>query len=359
MGSFDFLGAEQTIFSNPDALDINYIPKLLPHREEQQKYVATAIKPLFFDRPGKTLLVRGVSGIGKTASVKRVLMDLDEVEEADNIVRVFINCWKSNTTYKVAVEMAHALGYKFTHNMSTAEIFDKISEILKKRDGLVLVLDEIDKADDADFLYHILEEVKHKTIILITNEFLWGVDLDPRIKSRMAPELLEFKPYTREETENILRERKKYAFYEGTWTEEAFQIVVKKAANFQDVRVGIMLLKAAGEITEEESAMKVLVGHAETALKRTDEFKIKSSSALTDEEKMIAQICKENSGKTTGILYTFYKKSGGDKSEKTFKRKLDRLANKKIIELKMTGENFSGRSSIITYRGFERKLNDF
>lgn len=359
MSSFDFLSSDQTIFSNPDALDINYIPKLLPHREEQQKYVATAIKPLFFKRPGKTLLVRGASGIGKTASVKRVLIDLNDVEEADNIARVFINCWKANTTYKVAVEIAHGLGYKFTHNMSTAEIFGKIAEVLKKRKGIVIVLDEIDKAEDYDFLYNLLEEEAHKTIVMITNDYSWGSELDSRIKSRMAPETLEFKPYTPSETEDILSERKKYAFYENTWADEAFQLIVAKSSSFRDIRVGIMLLKAAGEVAEENSKTKVSAEHATKAIERTDEFKIKSSSDLTDAEKLIVQICKDNTGKTTGILYEIYQKAGGDKSEKTFKRKLDKLANKKIIEMKMTGANFSGRSSIITYLGFERKLTEF
>lgn len=359
MGSFDFLADDQTIFSNPDALDINFVPKLLPHREEQQKYVATAIKPLLFGRPGKTLLVKGVSGIGKTASIKRVLMDMDDVEEADKVARIFINCWKANTTYKVAVEIAHGLGYKFTHNMGTAELFGKISDLLKKKDGIVLVFDEIDKADDYDFLYNILEEDIHKTLIMITNEFNWGADLDPRIKSRMAPESLEFNPYNARETQDILRERIKYAFYEGTWTDEAILTIVAKAVSFKDIRVGIMLLKATGEQAEYKGSKSVMKEHADEAIHKTDEFKIKSSSDFTDEEKLIIQICKDNSGKNTGWLYAAYRKAGGDKSEKTFKRKLDKLANKKVITMKMSGENFSGRSSIITYVGFEKKLSEF
>ena len=120
-----------------------------------------------------------------------------------------------------------------------------------------------------------------------------------------------------------------------------------------------MLLKAAGEVAEEGSNTKISAEHASKAIERTDEFKIKSSSDLTDAEKLIVHICKDNSGKTTGILYKIYQNAGGDKSEKTFKRKLDKLANKKIIEMKMTGANFSGRSSVITYRGFERKLTEF
>ena len=125
MSSFDFLGSEQTIFSNPDALDPDFIPKLLPHRENEQQFVATAIKPLFHGRTGISLIVSGPSGIGKTVSVKRVVMDLEEHEEADDIVKLNINCWKANTTYKVLSEIATQLGLRFIQNLKTNELIGK------------------------------------------------------------------------------------------------------------------------------------------------------------------------------------------------------------------------------------------
>lgn len=354
-----FLGADQTIFSNPDALDPDFVPKLLPHRENEQKYIATAIRPLLFDRPGKHLLITGASGIGKTAATRRVLMDLDEVEEADNIARVYINCWKANTSYKVAVEIAHQLGYPFTQNMKTNEIFDKIAELLKKKKGLVLVLDEIDKAEDYNFLYLILETIKKLALILITNRKEWGATLDPRIRSRLAPEHLEFRPYTSAEIEDILRERLKYAFYEGVWEEQAFRKIAEQASNYHDIRVGIMLLKAAGEAAEEDSSSKVLLKHADQAIQRTQEFKIKSSSELTDEEKRILDLCRRHDEQTTGKLYELYQLEGGKKSEKTFHRYLEKLQTRGLVKLTLTGEGFRGRSSKIKFIGFEKKLTEF
>jgi len=347
MSSFDYLSSEQTIFSNPDSLDPDFVPKLLPHRENEQKYIATAIQPLFFERSGKQLLVTGASGIGKTAAVKRVLADLAESEEGENIGIAYINCWKANTTYKVIVEISHQLGFKFTLNLKTNEVIDKLKEVAKKRKGVVIILDEIDKAEDHDFIYHLLENIKRKTIILITNEPGWGVNLDSRIRSRLSPEFLEFKRYSPAETGNILRERKKYAFFQDTWEEKAFQKIASKASDYRDIRVGLMLMKVAGEIAEQESSLKVKPEHAEQAISRTDKFKIKSSDELTDEEKSILAICKEHNGKSSGELYKSYQSSGGDKSEKTFKRKLEKLQSRKLIELQPTGEGFHGQSNLI------------
>src|SRR3989338_441162 len=266
MDSLNFLSSGQTLFSNSDALDLDFVPKLLPHRENQQKYIATAIRPLFSGRSGKNLLIRGASGIGKTAATKRVLIDLDDADIQANISWIFINCWKCDSTFKVAEEIAHQLGFKFTHNMNTPEIISKIREISAKKDGIVFAFDEVDKISDTDFLYLILEEIKKKTILLITNDLSWGEALDQRIKSRLAPEVLEFPEYNGEEIFDILKVRRTYAFYEGVWAEDAFKLIVEKASQYSDVRVGVILLKTAGEIAEAAGSKKVKLEHAQKAI---------------------------------------------------------------------------------------------
>jgi len=84
--------------------------------------------------------------------------------------------------------------------------------------------------------------------------------------------------------------------------------------------------------------------------------KVRKSLDLHDN---IKKICEENSGKTTGELFSIYSKRGGKKSEKTFKRVLDTLEKKKIITQKMTSEGFRGRSSIIEYKSIEKKITDY
>jgi archaeal cell division control protein 6 len=352
---YDFLSSDQTLFSNPDALDPDFLPKKLPHREGQQDYIATAIKPLFQERNGKNILIHGTPGIGKTASTKRVLRDLDDFESDKKIGVVLLNCWKLNTTYKVICEIAHQLGFPFTQNLKTNEVMDKIRNTLGKFDGVVFAFDEIDKADDYDFLYFVLEEFPRKTLILITNEQHWGAELDDRIRSRLVPESIEFKSYTTREVFDILQERKKYAFYDSTWADSAFELLSDKASQYQDIRVGIKLLKVAGETAENDSSKRVEDKHIIEAINSIGDFKIKSSADLTDEEKHILSICSRNSGKHLGIVFNSYKMSGGAKSLKTFKRKLERLQGKKLISLEETGSGFRGQSTIIRYIGLYKK----
>ncbi len=353
----DILGADQTIFSNHGALDPDFVPKLLPHREDQQKHVATCIKPIFFGRNGQHLLIKGAPGIGKTACVKRVLYDMEE--ETEGVTYVYVNCWNKNTTYKVLTGAANALGYKFTHNMSTDELLAKVEELSKKYQGIVYVFDEIDKAEDLNFLYLLLEEPCKKTVIVITSDVTWGAELDQRIMSRLMPETLVFPPYDFSETADILRERAKYAFFQDVWTEDALAKIVSRAASFKDIRVGIVLLKAAGVAAEDDSSKKILSKHAEIAIAKTDEIKIKTSAVLADDEKQVLELCKKNSGALIGDLFADYQAGGGEKTDRTFRNKLEKLASRGLVELKLIEEGVGGKSTRVTYKGFARTLDEF
>jgi len=162
-----------------------------------------------------------------------------------------------------------------------------------------------------------------------------------------------------EEIKDILKDRIKLAFYQNVWTEDAFNEIVDKAINYSDIRAGITLLKVTGEIAEKTGSRKVKLEHAKEAINNTSAFKIKVTSDLAEEEQHVLDICKTNSGQTTGELYKIYKQLGGQKSNKTFTRYLQDLEIKKLIKLDMTGEGFAGKSSVITYIGDEKRLTEF
>ena len=79
----DMLHSDESLFRDEEALNYDFIPKILKYRENQQRHVATCIKPLFSERAGKNCFVSGAPGIGKTAAIRWVLRDLEE--ETDDI----------------------------------------------------------------------------------------------------------------------------------------------------------------------------------------------------------------------------------------------------------------------------------
>jgi len=351
MGLFDdVLKANESLIKNEAALDYEYLPKSFPYRENEQQYFATCMKPLFHNRSGRNLMIFGPPGIGKTAAVRHVLRQLEE--ETDEINVIFINCWQHNTTYKVLLEMCDQLGYKFTQNKKTVDLYKVVSQIINKS-GAVIVFDEIDKAEEFDFLYFVLEEIYHKTIFLITNYKSWLVDLDERIKSRLIPELQEFRPYSPVETLGIMKLRKDEAFVPSVWDKDAFDLVAEKTSKLKDVRSGLFLLKESALQAEEKSQKKILVNDVKEAIKKLDDFTIKNSALLEEETKIIYDLIKENSGKKIGDLYKVYQKQGGVSSYKTFQRKIAKLEEGKFVQTtKQTGAG--GNTTIV-----EKKITDF
>ena len=210
----DMLGVGESLFHNEDALNPEFVPKLLPYREMQQHRIAACIKPLVQGRNGRNAFIHGLPGIGKTAAVKWIFRGLEE--ETDDVHALYINCWQKNTTYQIFVEICHQLGYKFTQNKKTEELFQVIKNIVNKKMA-VFCFDEIDKVDDYDFLYAILSDIYKRSVLIITNYPDWLSKLEHRIQSRLLPESLGFKPYSAGETQEILKQRKEVAFVPHVW----------------------------------------------------------------------------------------------------------------------------------------------
>ena len=356
MGMFkDMLGSEESLFKNSVALDYDFIPKMVPYRENEQKVVAGCIKPLFQNTNGRNILVYGPPGVGKTVAIKHILNELEE--ETDDIIPIFINCWQKNSSYKVLVEICEQTGYPLTHNKKTDELFSIVKRKLNTKSA-VFVFDEADKLEDLDVLYFILEDIFRKTVILITNHKEIVLGFDDRIKSRLMAQTLEFKQYNLFETKGILKERIEYAFINNTWKDDAFEKSVKKTYDISDIRSGLFILKESGHAAEDKSMKQITMEHVDSAIKKLDEFTIKKKEQLEDESRFILQIIKNNSGKKIGDLFNIYQKEGGKAVYKTFQRKINKLSDNKFLHLEKSGGGSEGNTTIVTFSG-NKTLDEF
>lgn len=351
----DMLKSDESLFMDPIVLDYDYLPKLIPYREKEQKHIAFCIKPLFSGRTGKNIIVHGPPGIGKTAAVRHLFKELEE--STDEIFPIYINTWQKNTTYKIIVEICEQLDYKFTQNKKTEELFKIIESQLNKK-SVVFCFDEIDKVEDIDFLYMILEQIFRKTIILITNYKEWVADLDERVKSRLNIEMLEFRRYNAFETRGILLERRKYAFVDGVWDEAAFRLCIEKTTELGDVRTGLYLMREAGNVAEDRASKKIEEKDVIEAIDKVVNIKVKKTADLKDEEQMILGLIKENSGKKIGDLFSLYKEKGGSGVYKTFQRKIDFLNRNKFISTSKQTGGSEGSTTIVRYER-ETKLDEY
>ena len=222
----------------------------------------------------------------------------------------------------------------------------------------VLVFDEIDKVQDFDFLYSILGEIYKKSIFLITNYKEWLTNVEERIRSRLMLDSLEFKPYNYKETEGILRQRIEYAFVLGVLEEEAFQLILKKTAQLQDIRSGLYALREAGLSAENRSSKKITIEDAKAALQKLDEYNLEGSDSLEDDTKSILSIIKNNDGMKMGDLFKIYQEKAGTGSYRSFYRKVTKLADDKFISLDKKEGGAEGNTTIVKYAKI-KKLSEF
>lgn len=352
----DMLKSGESVFRDTIVLSYDFQPKILKFRENEQIQFAVAIRPLLQGNNGRNLFVYGAPGIGKTTACKHVLRSLEE--ETDETIPVYVNCWKENTTFKIFTKICEDLDFKFLQHKNTSDLFTLIkSKLNKNNSSAVFVFDEIDKLDDFDFLYTILEDIYRKSIFLITNHKDSYSQLDERIRSRLGVEFLFFRPYNREEIKGILEERKKYAFVSDCWDKSAFEQIVEKTVELKDLRVGLYLMKEAGNLTEEKSLRKIGLVQVEEAVRKADEFQIKEKGELDQELIVILDIVKDHNESRIGDLYEKYKSSEGKLSYKSFTRKIDKLKEGRFVSTKQDRTG-GGNTTIISY-GSEKKLTEF
>jgi archaeal cell division control protein 6 len=355
MGFFkDMVDSRDSIFHNEQALDPEFVPKMLPYREQVQKDIAACIMPLLQGRNGRNALIYGQPGLGKTAAIKWIFRDLEE--ESSDVYAVYVNCWQKNTTYQIFVDICEQLGYNFTQNKKTEELFKVIKNIVNKKSA-VFCFDEIDKVVDYDFLYAILSDIYKRSVFVITNYKDWLDKLEHRVRSRLLPEFFEFKSYNLAETHGILKERCDYAFVPGVWNDQAFSQIAQRSSELKDVRIGLYLLRQAGIVAENNSAKSISSDHVGVALGKADSFMIHDPALLDKDMQVALDVIKENSGAKIGELYRLYHEKGGKSSYKTFQRKIAKLDQKDLISTQKVTDQ-EGNTTLVSF-GKEKKLTEY
>ena len=323
----DILKDSESLFVDEDALDPEYIPLKIPFRENEQQYIADSIKPLLQKRAGKNLLITGSPGIGKTLAVKHVLREMEEKGIDEETYPFYINCWQKDSAHKIILDMCEQLKYRFTMNKTTEQLVSEISKIINKKSS-VIVLDEADhlSIESSSILYSLLENISKKSIFLVTNNKEFLAKLDARIRSRLTPEMLEFRPYNLNETNEILKQRVQYAFVPGIFNEEAIKDIAEKTYQIADIRTGLFLLRESGNIAERKLQRKITQEHTKQAIERLAEVKSENQEEAIEEQNKLIELLKQNQGKSIKEIHRIY---DPQLSYRTFLRKVKKLEEDK------------------------------
>lgn len=183
-------------------------------------------------------------------------------------------------------------------------------------------------------------------MIFISNNPHIFSEIEPRIKSSLSVEEIEFKPYTVAEMMDILKERAANGFraVESGVVALASAHAINKGG---DVRVGLECLMKAGRIAESESSDKVAVEHVRKVLK--DVVKAKPEilkERVSDVERMVLDMLSKKSRATLDELYKEYSESVNEPlTRRMFMEYVNHLGG---INLVKVGKRKLGKSRIIS-----------
>lgn len=280
----------KSIFLNKKVLQYDYQPSYLPHRKEQIDSIASILAPALRSEKPSNLFIYGKPGTGKTCVIKYVSNQLNEIAEKNKIsLKIFyINCKLkrvADTEYRLIAQLTREFGTDVPPTgLPTDEIYRLfISTLDKKKQFLILILDEIDqlvtKIGD-EILYNLTRintELKNTelSIIGISNDLVFTDYLDPRVKSSLSEEEILFPPYNAIQLQSILKQRAKQAFRDTVLSEGVIEKCAAYAAREHgDARRALALLRVAGELVERANENKITINHIDLAEEKIERDKI-------------------------------------------------------------------------------------
>ena len=317
------------LIKNKKVLQTTYIPEQLPHRKEQIDKIVSIISSALIDEKPSNIIVYGKTGTGKTAVLNYIGKELRKADPlTEKCFYLYVNCEVVDTAYGILYNIASQFIKDIAKKIPfTGWSFDKLytemyMEIENLNKVFVIVLDEVDhmisKKGDA-ILYYLAKINEHLqkssvSLIGISNNMKFLELLEPKARSRLGGESLMFPPYSKEELEDILKERAEQVFDEGVLDDMVIKVCAALAAkNEGDARMAIDLLRTAADVAERNGDNIITEAHVKSA-KNNMELNVveEAIKTLTIQSKcVLLSIVKntENNNKTmiTGDVYVTYK----------------------------------------------------
>lgn len=218
----------------------------------------------------------------------------------------------------------------------------------------MVCLDEVDQLilNDEQALYDLLRINQYVKIpfglIFVSNDPHVFSKVDSRIKSSLAIESIEFRPYSLEEMKDILKERIVLAIHA---VEEGVIVLCANHAiqNGGDVRIGLECVMKAARLAESENSDKIKVDYVRRVLQAVKPVKPEIlKERLNDDEKAILKIVDEKRRIFSGELYQEYSKAfEAPVSDRRFRDFLSHLAKLNLVRIEERKRGVKGKKRVV------------
>jgi len=285
-----------TVIKNPNALDFDYVPDELIHRDQQQKMLAQMFKSLI-SNVSQNAIIKGPVGSGKTVIAKKFCSTLVNIarKQGKNIEYIHINCRKRSTDSMTLLGVINYFDPRFPdRGFSLQEMLQVLKKQLIKRNAqLLLVLDEADallKKSGANLIYNLTrfsdEKVLEKTpvsLILISQKDILPFFDVSSISTFKRSNIIKLDKYIRDELYDIVLQRVNLAFHKGTVDPESIELLSDISSEWGDARFAIELLWKAGIAADNQHLQNVKPEHVRAA--KAETYSIVTETKLKNLEK--------------------------------------------------------------------------
>ena len=268
MDYFEELLKRPSLFRDESKLDLNFVPKILPHREKElsllsQLFLGVITNPNSISRK---ILITGKTGIGKTVTVKLFGEILEKASEERNvnIKYVHVNCRKERTSYKVLIKIIQSIEKRFPkRGYSSQDLLDILIDFLHRQNlHILIVLDElsylINKHEDLIYSLTRINDDSLKgdqriSLIGIVREISCLNNLDNSTLSTLQRNIIKLKKYSRDQIFDILKYRAGISLKENILSDKLIEMISVITFNSDDVRYGLNIIWRACKIAESKS----------------------------------------------------------------------------------------------------------
>ncbi|KAI9227922.1 MAG: P-loop containing nucleoside triphosphate hydrolase protein [Piptocephalis tieghemiana] len=242
----------------------------LPCREDEYAEIIAHIEGSILDEMGCCLYISGVPGTGKTATVKRVIKELErrrDLDEADpeklpNFRFVEINgmrCSEPSAAYSALWEGMSGIKLAARHAQARLEARFSLTrrKPVKEEEICVVLVDELDLlvTRNQRILYHFFEWPNRERSRLVVLAVANTMDLPERVmeskvSSRLGMTRINFQPYSHTQLHQIISSR--LSDVTGFDTEAVELCARKVGAVSGDARRALDICRMAVELAEME-----------------------------------------------------------------------------------------------------------
>lgn len=367
----DILLHDETIFKDVRVFNSDYLPEEFKLRQSQMEEMAFSLRPaLHGGKPSNNILL-GPPATGKTTAIKK-LFEMAQLDCEDDIICVYVNCQLHSTKFGIFSQIYKKI---FGHNppetgVPFARIYNKIMNELYDTDkALIVALDDINHLFHGNIISQIFYDIlrAHESyegvrtgIFAVLSDVEFRFILDKNVGSIFNAAEINFKPYTYEETYNILKERVNLGFYPNVISNDLLEEITTYTFENGDLRLGIDLLRISGNNAEVRASRRIEYGDVEKAFKVSKSVSLRYIlNSLSDKEKTLLRFITRMDKKniTSGQLYEEYNRENKI-GYATYNRQINKLEFLRLIDTTYTGSGKKGNSRYINLRFNSKQIQE-